>query len=152
MTTNTSVTFISQHFKNQSPKNNTTSGLSHTNLQIIILKTSICSVANNGRSSAIANRLRTLVGKKTWKLQKWPTTFHTHTHTHTQRILKLPNLKDLFFFHSFFIQLQLNFFQNSDTQGTCIRHIRVWTNVELEWIAHTWKQFLFFLHETLRDY
>ena len=70
MTTNTSVTFISQHFKNQSPKNNTTSGLSHTNLQIIILKTSICSVANNGRSSAIANRLRTLVGKKTWKLQK----------------------------------------------------------------------------------
>ena len=25
-------------------------------------------------------------------------------------------------------------------------------NVELEWIADSWKQFLFFLHKTLHDY
>ena len=61
------------------------------------------------------------LAKKTWKLQKWPTTFHTHK----KRILKLPNLKDLFF-SNFIIQFHLNFFQNSDIEGTCIRHIRVW--------------------------
>ena len=32
--------------------------------------------------------------KKTWKLQKWPTIFHTQK----KRILKLPKLKDLFLF------------------------------------------------------
>ena len=46
---------------------------------------------NNGCSSAIADRLRTSVDKKTWKL-----TNH-FSHTQKKRILKLSNLKDLFF-------------------------------------------------------
>ena len=76
------------------------------------------SVANNGLSSSTADRLRALVGKKTWKLQKWPTTFHK------KRILELPMLKD-HFSSNFIIQLHLNF-QNSDTQGTCNHHMHVW--------------------------
>ena len=52
------------------------------------------SVVNNGRSSAVADRLRTLVGKKNLEITKMTDHF-----SHTQkRILKLPNLKDLFFF------------------------------------------------------
>ena len=81
----------------------------------------INSVANNGRSSAIVNRLRTLVGKKKLEIAKMTDHF---SHTQKKRILKLPSLKDLFF-SNFTIQLHLNFFQNSDTQGTCIGHIRV---------------------------
>ena len=46
--------------------------------------------------------------------------------SHTKkRILKLPKLKDLFFCSNFIIQIHLNVFQNSNTQGTCIRHIRI---------------------------
>ena len=94
-----------------------------------------------GRSSAIADRLRTLVGKKkTWKLQKWLTTFHTHT----KRILKLPNRKDLFFLIYYSTPLR-RYTRNVYSPHSCM-------NVELEWIAHSWKQFLFFLHETLRNY
>ena len=78
------------------------------------------SVVNNGRSSAIADRLRTLVGKK--KLGNYKN--DRPLFTHKKKILKLSNLKDLFF-SNFIIQLHLNFFQNSDTQGMCIHHIRV---------------------------
>ena len=105
------------------------------------------SVANNGCSSAITDRLRTSVDKKTWKLQKWPTTFHTHTQK--ERILKLSNLKDLFFliFYSTPLKLLLEFryTRNVHSPYLCM-------NVELDWIADSWKQFLFFLHKTLHDY
>ena len=50
----------------------------------------------------------------------------TDCFSHTKKgVLKLPNLKHLFFL-IFVIQLHLNFFKNSDTQGTCILHICVW--------------------------
>ena len=52
------------------------------------------SIANNDRSLAIANRLEALFAKKTWELQN-DRPFFTHTN---ERILKLPNLKDLVFF------------------------------------------------------
>ena len=74
--------------------------------------------------------------------------------THKKRILKLPNLKDLFF-PNFIIQLHLSFFQNS--ADTRIHKERVFTIFVYEcgtreWIADSRKQFLFFLHETLPDY
>ena len=62
-------------------------------LNDIFCKAVYISVANNGQSSAIAYRLRTLVGKKKLEITKMTDHF-----SHTQkRILKLPNLKDLFF-------------------------------------------------------
>ena len=47
----------------------------HLELEKRFLLLFVYSVANNGRSSAIADRLRTLVGKK--NLKKWPATFYT---------------------------------------------------------------------------
>ena len=51
------------------------------------------SVTNNGRSSAIADRLKALVGKKNLEITKMTDHFSTK-----KRILKLPKLKELFFF------------------------------------------------------
>ena len=82
----------------------------------------VSSVANNGCLSAIAERLRTSANKKNLEITKITDHF---SHTHKKRILKLSNLKDLFF-PNIFIQLHLNFFQNLNTQETCICHICVW--------------------------
>ena len=64
------------------------------------------------------------------------------SHTHTKRILKLPNLKDLFFLIYYSTPLKLlsefRYTRNVYSPYSCM-------NVELEWIAHSWKQFLFFL-------
>ena len=60
--------------------------------------------------------------KKPRKLQKWPTAFHTHK---KKGFWNCQSWK-IFFSSNFIIQLHLNFFQNSDTQGTCFRHICVW--------------------------
>ena len=79
------------------------------------------SVANNGRSSANRPSFENIGRQK--KLGNYKS--DRPLFTHKKRILKLLNLKDLFF-SNFVIQLYLNFFQNSDNQGTCIRHIRVW--------------------------
>ena len=76
--------------------------------------------------------------------------------SHTKKgILKLPNLKNLFF-PNFIIQLHLSFFQNS-ADTIRIHKERVFTIFVYEcgtreWIADGRKQFLFFLHETLPDY
>ena len=78
------------------------------------------SVANNGQSSAIADRLRTLVGKKKLEITKMTDHF-----SHTQKKDFKTAKPERFFFSNFIIQLHLNFFQNSDTQETCIRHICV---------------------------
>ena len=55
----------------------------------------MCSIANNGWSSATANCLGALVCKKNFEITIMINHF---SHTHTQRILKLPKLKDIFFF------------------------------------------------------
>ena len=63
------------------------------------------SVANNGRSSAIADCLRTVVGKKNLEI----THTHTHTHTHTQKYFKTAK-PERSFFSNYIIQFHLNFF------------------------------------------
>ena len=112
-----------------------------------MLNSLIVSVANNVRSSAISNHLRALVGiKNPWKLQKWPTTFLAKKNG-----FWICLSWKIFFSSNFIIQLHLKFFQNWDSQGIYLSYLRM--NVELNWIAHnSWKKFLFFLHETLRDY
>ena len=63
---------------------------------------------NNGRSSAIADRLKVLVGRNNLEITKMTDHF-----SHTKKgISKLLNLKD-FFFPNFIIQLYLSFFHNS---------------------------------------
>ena len=57
----------------------------------LCLKDMFVSVANTSRSSAIANRLRTLVSKKNLEITKITNFSHTK-----KGILKLLNLKDLF--------------------------------------------------------
>ena len=60
------------------------------------------SIANNGRSSTIADCLKILVGKKILEITKMINHF-----SHTRKVvLELPNRKDLFF-SNFIIQLQL---------------------------------------------
>ena len=104
------------------------------------------SAANNGRSLAIVDHLRTLVSKKNLDITKMTDHF-----SHTQkRILKLSNLKDLFFFRFYYstplkLFSELRYTRKSYLPYSCM-------NVELEWIPHSWKQFLFFLQETLCDY
>ena len=65
----------------------------------------------------ITDRLRTLLGKRNLEIAKM-TTFHT------QKKDSKTAKPERSFFSNFIIQLHLKFFQNSDTQGKCIRHIR----------------------------
>ena len=67
------------------------------------------SVVNNGRSSAVADRLRTLVGKKNLEITKMTDHF-SHTHTHQKKDFKTAKPERSFFFSNFIIQLHLNCF------------------------------------------
>ena len=112
----------------------------------MLYSVSPCGVANNGWSSAIAwkKSFKSDCWRKAWKLQKWPTTFHT------QR----KDFKTVKVERSFFLLIVL--FNSIWTSFRILIHkervfaifvYECWTN----WIAHIWKQFLFFLHETSRD-
>ena len=86
--------------------------------------------------------------KKTLKLQKWPTTFHTQ-----KKDFKTAKPEISFFF----LILLFNSTQTSSRIQIHKEHVfttfmyECWTRVD-RWIGHSWKQFLFFLHETLHDY
>ena len=96
---------------------------------LLILTSS--SVANNGRSSAIVDRLRTIGWQKNLEITKMNDHF-----SQKERILELPKLEDLFFFKFYYwIPLKLSEFRytrNVYLPYSCM-------NVELSWIAHSWK-------------